>query len=147
MGITNIGPCGCCGQVGPCPCSDSNCLYIWEFVADPINANMWVIIDMCGGGDGSTEPCCGCDEPSSPGEYLGEMRQTPCVPIAVGNTRCNCFHCTITWDAFLDQWNPGYCLGPNYESNAIGCNCPTSGFEPGTFHGQTLENVICGCPS
>lgn len=147
MSQTNIGPCQCCGQAAGCPCSQINCLFVWEFVADPINANMWVAIDLCGGGDGSTMPCCNCTEPDTPGDYLGEMRLTWCFPIANGNDQCNCFSCTITWDGFLEQWIPGTCIGPDNSPSVYDCSCPTAGIDPGTSHGQTIENIICGCPS
>jgi len=150
MTTTNIGPCECCGGAG-CPCSETNCLFVWEFVADPINANMWVTIDLCGGGDGSTQPCCTCEEPQTPGDYLGEMRQVPCGPLNSGD-KCTCCFCNFVWDEFLGEWLPNQTCkrittidDVTYEYNCPGeCFCsPPVG--SGSFHGEISGPIFCGC--
>lgn len=151
MTTTNIGPCGCCGQAAPCPCSDTNCLFVWEFVADPINANMWVAIDLCGGGDGSTQPCCFCEEPNRDGDYLGEQVTVACSPLNSGD-KCTCCFCNFIWDGFLEEWQLNQTCKKitviddvTYEYDCPGqCLCsPPVG--SGSFHGEISGPIFCGC--
>lgn len=136
MTTTNIGPCACCGG-GECPCS--NCLLEWQY-SETLLVYQWVVIDYCGGGDGSTERCCGCPPPSQPGEYEGQQIQMECT----GTNRCSCCQCSATWDEFLGEWViDTSCIDIN--SNICGnCNCVTP-VNPGTYHGELSGPIPCGC--
>lgn len=150
MTTTNIGPCGCCGGGEGCPCTQNNCLFRWEYVAE--NSNwQWIPIDLCGGGDGSSEPCCACGEVGRNGDYDGEEVQVPCISESNGD-RCSCCVCDWWWDSFLVEWVPNEGCRKvtviddvTYEYPCAAtclCSPPT---EPGTTHGEISSPIFCGC--
>ena len=139
MPTNDIGPCECCGGTEDCPCSV--CTRRWVYHAE-ILVYQWDVIDGCGGGDGSSEPCCGCPPPGAPGEYEGQEIELECTQGA-GTNKCNCTHCFATWDAFTEEWVPGTCIAPN-DAVAATCSCPVAQLGPGNEHGQMVY-VLCGC--
>ena len=147
MPQTNIGPCACCGGAGPCPCSTiSVCYWVWDgSVWQPQSGSL---PEPCDGTDENGKPrspCCECPGPPlEPGTQVGQTGTRYCQPKANETNVCSCFHCLLTWDAFLNVWTPSPCLGPDGQSGAYTCNCPTD-FPPGSTHGEQMFNVICGC--
>jgi hypothetical protein len=131
---TNIGACACCGSV--CSCSLVNCLWRWV-------DGGWTIIDYCGGGDGSSAPCCNCPSPPRDGEEDEEY------PIACnGSTNsCSCTQCTGWWDSFLVEWVPATGCIDQYGATKYACVCNLSGLEPGTTHGEISPPTPCTCGS
>jgi len=141
MPTTDIGPCECCGGAGGCPCT--TCLYQWLDIGSGFD---WQIIDFCGGGDGSSEPCCSCPPAVGVGTYDGEEQVQNCSQISPFTNKCDCTHCYATWNAFTQMWEAGVCLSADETSSYVNCNCSTALLSPGDEHGQMLY-VICGCPA
>lgn len=139
MPTTNIGPCECCGGTENCPCS--TCLYQW---LDYGSGFAWQIIDLCGGGDGSSEPCCDCPAPVGQGSYDGEPQQQNCTQ-GSGTNKCNCTACIAQWNAFTEQWEVYEACKAGNGTLYPSCRCivPTI---PGTQHGKRV-GVTCGCPA
>lgn len=139
MSTTNIGPCNCCTA-----CGCSNCLWRWIW-NEPTMSYIWSIIDGCGGGDGSTEPCCGCPSPPRMGAYEDEEYQIACVGIS--NNKCACTSCTGVWDAFLSQWvSPTACKNTLTNITYGVCVCDLSqNTDIGTTHGEISRNIACTC--
>lgn len=139
MTTTNIGPCNCCGNA----CGCSNCLWRWIYDESTM-AYKWSIIDGCGGGDGSSEPCCGCPTPPRMGEYEDEEYQIACVGAV---DKCECTTCTGWWDAFLVEWVPNTgCKNTLTNIFYPACVCDLSVLtEVGTVHGEISRNVACTC--
>ncbi len=130
---TNIGPCGCCS--GSCNCTLVNCLWRWVDGA-------WTIIDYCGGGDGSTAPCCGCPDPPRDGE---EDEEYPIVCVGAAD-KCICTTCTGWWDSFLVEWVPATgCKNTLTNIFYPACVCDLSGIEAGTEHGEISRPQACTC--
>lgn len=139
MTTTNIGSCNCCGN-----CGCSNCLWRWVF-DEPTMAYKWTIIDGCGGGSGSTEPCCGCPSPPRMGEY--EEEEYPIACVGISNNKCACTTCTGWWDAFLLEWVPNTgCKNTLTNIFYPVCVCDLSVLtDVGTVHGEISRNVACTC--
>ena len=142
MATTNIGPCACCGGGGGPACGCSNCLWQWIY-NEATMAFAWTIIDYCGGGDGSNEPCCGCPSPPRMGDYPEEEYPIACV----GTNRCTCTQCNFWWDSFLVEWVPN--TGCKDINNIVttACVCTSAGLGAGSTHGEISGPVTCGCPT
>ena len=140
MATTNIGPCACCGGDTACGCS--NCLWRWVYNESTMSL-AWLIIDGCGGGDGSNEPCCGCPSPPRMGDYEDEEYTIACV----GTNRCNCTQCNFWWDSFLVEWVPNDGCTDQYGTVTTACVCTSDGLGAGSTHGEISMPVPCGCPT
>jgi hypothetical protein len=139
MATTNIGPCACCGNA----CGCSNCLWRWIYDESTM-AYIWSVIDGCGGGDGSNEPCCGCPTPLRMGAYAEEEYLIACV----GTNRCTCTSCDFWWDSFLLEWVPNTGCKNIHNILTPACVCPTTaGSRVGSVHGELSGPVVCGCPT
>jgi hypothetical protein len=147
MTTTNIGSCGCCGGASPCPCSTiSVCYWEWDGTTwQPLGGANPNPCDGVDEFDRSRSPCCECPGPPLyDGTQVGETGTRYCQANPNETSVCSCFQCVITWDSFLQEWTPGTCLGPDGQTGAYTCNCPTD-FPAGTTHGEQISNVICGC--
>jgi hypothetical protein len=107
-------------------------------------AYKWTEIDKCGGGDGASEPCCGCPSPPRMGEYEDEEYQINCVG---ATDTCACTSCTGVWDAFLSQWvSPTVCKNTLTNIFYGVCNCDLSiNTDIGTTHGEISRGIACRC--
>lgn len=137
MTTTNIGPCNCCANA----CGCSNCLWRWVYDGTTMTY-IWSIVDGCGGGDGSGEPCCGCPSPPRMGEYEEEEYQIGCV----GTNRCSCTQCNFWWDSFLVEWVPNTGCADQFGTTFGACACTSVGLPAGTTHGEISQPVSCNCP-
>ena len=142
MSTYSIGPCNCCTA-----CGCSSCLWRWIYF-EATMSYQWSIIDGCGGGSGSSEPCCGCPSPPRMGEYEDEEYQINCV-LGGNINRCSCTQCSFWWDAFLVEWVPLTGCTDQY-GTVVGsgtCTCSSDGLAPGTTHNENSGPQPCGCPT
>lgn len=130
---TNIGPCACCGGTS-CSCTLTNCLWKWVDGA-------WTIIDYCGGGDGSSKPCCDC--PNPPRDGIEEDEEYPIA--CTGANSCSCTQCSGWWDEFLVEWVPQTGCLDQYGALKSACVCDLSGLAPGTVHHEDSGPQPCTC--